>query len=161
MLLLLFSLYVMSNSVTPWTAACQASFSLTVSLSSLKLMSIESVMPSNLCCSFSSCLHQGKQSFPASGSFPTSWFFVSGGQSIGASASALPMNIQGWFPLGLIALVSLLSKGLSRVFSSTTVQKHQFSVLSLLYDPTLTPAGASRQSRLGPENVYGGAEKRN
>ena len=73
---------------------------------------------------FSSCF----QSFPASGSFPTSQFFASGGQSIGASASAsvLPMNIQGWFPLGLTGLISLLSKGLSRVFSSTTVQKHQF-----------------------------------
>ena len=73
---------------------------------------------------FSSCL----QSFPASGSFPMSQFFESGDQSIGVSASAsvLPMNIQGWFPLGLTALISLLSKGLSRVFSNTTVQKHQF-----------------------------------
>ena len=68
------------------------------------------------------------QSFPASGSFPISQFFTSGGQSIGASASApvLPMNIQGWFPLGLTCLISIQSKGLSRVFSSTTVQKHQF-----------------------------------
>ena len=68
------------------------------------------------------------QSFPASGSFPVTWLFKSGGQSIGASASApvLPMNIQGWFPLGLTGLISLLSKGLSRVFSNTTVQKHQF-----------------------------------
>ena len=73
---------------------------------------------------FSSCL----QSFPASGSFQMSQFFPSGGRSIGASASAsvLPMNIQGWFPLGLTGLISLQSKGLSRVFSSTTVQKHQF-----------------------------------
>ena len=61
-------------------------------------------------------------------SFPMSWLFSSGGQSIGASASAsvLPMNIQGWFPLRLTGLISLLSKGLSRVFPSTTVQKHQF-----------------------------------
>ena len=68
------------------------------------------------------------QSFPASGSFPMSQLFASGGQSIGASASAsvLPMSIQGWFPLGLTGLVSLQSKGLPRVFSSTTVQKHQF-----------------------------------
>ena len=68
------------------------------------------------------------QSFPASGSFQMSQFFASGGQSIGTSASAsiLPMNIQGWFPLGLTGLISLLSKGLSRIFSSTTVQKHQF-----------------------------------
>ena len=68
------------------------------------------------------------QAFPASGSFPMSQFFASGGQSIGVSASAsvLPMNIQDWFPLGLTDWISLLSKGLSRVFSSTTVPKHQF-----------------------------------
>ena len=73
---------------------------------------------------FSSCL----QSFPASGSFPKSLFFTSGGQSIGVSASAsvLPMNIQDWFPWGLTGWISLQSKGLSRVFSNTTVQKHQF-----------------------------------
>ena len=73
---------------------------------------------------FSSCL----QSFPASGYFLTSWFFKSGGQSIGASASAsvLPMNIQDWFPLGLTSLISLQPKGLSRVFSNTKVQKHPF-----------------------------------
>ena len=66
--------------------------------------------------------------FPASGSFPVSQFFTSGGQSIGTSASApvLPVNIQDWFPLGLTGLISLLSKGLSGVFSNTTVQKHQF-----------------------------------
>ena len=68
------------------------------------------------------------QSFPASGSFQMSQFFASGGQSIGASAlaSVLPMNIQDWFPLGWTDWISLLSKGLSRVFSNTTVQKHQF-----------------------------------
>ena len=73
---------------------------------------------------FSSCL----QSFPASGFFPMSWLFASGGQSIGATASAsvLPMNIQGWFPLGLTGLISLLPKGLSRVFSNSTFQNHQF-----------------------------------
>ena len=71
---------------------------------------------------FSSCL----ESFPESGSFPISQFFTSGGQSIGASPSVLQMNIQGWFPLGLTGLISSQSKGLSRVFSSTTVQKHQF-----------------------------------
>ena len=73
---------------------------------------------------FSSCL----QSFPASGSFPMSQFFASGGQSIGtlASASVLPMNIQDWFPLGWTGLISLKSKGLSRVFYNSTVQKHQF-----------------------------------
>ena len=68
------------------------------------------------------------QSFPASGSFLMSQFFTSGGQSIGVSASAsvLPMNIQGWFTLGWTGWISLLSKGLSRVFSNTPVQKHQF-----------------------------------
>ena len=73
---------------------------------------------------FSSCL----QSFPASGSFQMSQFFPSGGQSIGVSVSAsvLPMNIQDWFPLGWTGWISLQSKGLSRVFSNTTVQKHQF-----------------------------------
>ena len=66
------------------------------------------------------------QSFPASGSFPVSWLFTSAGQTIGALvlASILPMNSQGWFPLGLTGLISLLSKGLSRVFSSTTIWKH-------------------------------------
>ena len=78
------------------------------------------------------------QSFPASGSFPMSQFFASGGQSIGVSASAsvLPMNIQDWSPLGWTDWISLQSKGLSRVFSNTTVQKHQF--FSFLYGPTLT-----------------------
>ena len=71
---------------------------------------------------FSSCL----QSFPASGSFPTSQLFASGGQRIDASASVLPKNIQDWFSLGWTGLISLQSKGLSRVFSNTTVQKHQF-----------------------------------
>ena len=73
---------------------------------------------------FSYCL----QSFPASGSFPMSQFFSLGGQMIGVSASAsvLPINIQNWFPLGWTGWISLQSKGLSRVFSSTTVQKHQF-----------------------------------
>ena len=89
-----------------------------------KLMSIESLMPSNHLISvvpFSSCL----QSFPVSGSFPVSPFFTSGSQSIGVSASAsvLQMSIQDWSPLRLTGLISLQSKGLSRVFSNTTVQK--------------------------------------
>ena len=86
---------------------------------------------------FSSC----PQSFPASGSFPVSWLFTSGGQCIGASTSVLPMNIEGWLPLGLTGLITLLSKGLSRVFHSTTVWKHQFFSTQpscLLYGPTLT-----------------------
>ena len=78
---------------------------------------------------FSSC----PQSFPASGSFPVSQFFASGGQSAGASASAsvLPMNIQDWSPLGWTSWISLQFKGLSRVFSNTTVQKHQFFSIQL------------------------------
>ena len=85
---------------------------------------------------FSSCL----QSFPASESFPMSQFFASGGQRIGVSASAtiLPMNTQGWFPLGWTGWISLQYKGLSRVFSNTTVQKHQSWTLNFLYGPTLT-----------------------
>ena len=73
---------------------------------------------------FSSCL----QSFPASGSFPISQFSISGSQSIGASASAsvLPMNTKDWSPLGWTGCISLQSKGLSKVFSNTTLQKHQF-----------------------------------
>ena len=109
-----------------WAAAHQASLSFTASWSLLKLMSAELVMPSNhliLCCislspAFSLSQHQGL--------FSVSWIFSSGSQSIGASASVLPMNIQFWFPLGLTGLISLQSKGLSRVFSNSTVQKHQF-----------------------------------
>ena len=105
--------------LTPWTAAQQASLSIMNSWSLLKLMSIESVMPSNhliLCRPLLLCL----QSFPASGSFQMGQFFPSGGQSIGVSASAsvLPMNTQDWFPLGWTGWISLQSKGLSRVFSN-------------------------------------------
>ena len=114
-------------SSTPWTAACQASLSITNSQSLLKLMSIELVMLSNdliLC----HPLLLLPSIFPSIRSFPVSHFFASGGQSIGisTSASALPMNIQDWFPLGWTGWTSLQSKGLSRVFSNTTVQKHQF-----------------------------------
>ena len=80
------------------------------------------------------------QSFPASGSFQMSQLFASGGQSIAVSASTsvLPMNTQDWSPLVWSGWISLQSKGLPRVFSNTTVQKHQFFVLSFLYSPTLT-----------------------
>ena len=112
---------------TPWTAACQASLSITNSQSPPKPMSIESVMPSShliLCCTFSSC----PQSFPASGCLQRSQLLTSGGQSIGVSAlaSVLTMNTQDWSPLGWTGWISLQSRGLSRVFSNTTVQKHQF-----------------------------------
>ena len=85
---------------------------------------------------FSSC----PQSFPASGAFPMSWLFTSGGQSFGVSASAsvLPVNIQGWFPLGLTGWISLQPKELSRAFSSTTVRKHQFFGAQPSLSPTLT-----------------------
>ena len=117
----------------------QASLSITNSWSSPKPMSIESVMPSNhliLCIPFSSC----PQSFPASGSFPDRQLFVSGVQSIGTSASAsvFKMNIQGWFPLGLTDLIILLSKGLSRVFSSPTTGKYQFFDAQPSHGLTLT-----------------------
>ena len=93
----------------------------------LQHLSVESVCHPTISSSVipvSSCF----QSFPASGSFPSSQFFTSGGQSIGASASAsvLPVNIQDWFPLRLTSSIYLQSKGLSRVFSNTTVQKQQF-----------------------------------
>ena len=109
---------------TPWTAADQASLSFIISQSSLKLMSFESVMTSNhfILSSLSFCL----KSVSASGSFPMSWLFASDGQSIGVSAWVLLMNIQNWLLSGLTGLISLQSKGLSRVFSNTTVWKHQF-----------------------------------
>ena len=111
---------------TPCTEALWASLSFMISWSLLKLMSIESGMPSNhliLC----HLLRLLPQSFPSSGSFPRSQFFASGGQSIRVSASVtvLPMTIQDWSPLGWTGWISLQSKGLSRVFSNTTVQKHQ------------------------------------
>ena len=113
--------------VTPWTAAHQAS------LSSPSPGACSNPFPLSWWCHptnsssvvpFFSCL----QSFPASVSFLMRWLFASHGQSIGVSASTsvLPMNIQDWSPLGLIGWISLQSKGLSRVFSNTTVQKHQF-----------------------------------
>ena len=130
-LILLFSSVQLLSHVwlfaTPCTALRQVSLSITNSQSLLKLISTELVMPSNHlihCRPLLSCL----QSFLASGSFPMSQFFASGGQSIrvSASASVLPMNIQDWFPLGWTGWISLQSKELSRVFSNTTVQKHQF-----------------------------------
>ena len=111
---------------TPWTAAHQASLSITNSRSLVKLMSSSQWCHPTIASSvpFSSCL----QYFPAGGSLPMSQFFASGSQSIGVSASAsvLLMNIQDWFPLGWTGCISLPSKGLSRVFNHITVQKHQF-----------------------------------
>ena len=112
---------------TPWTAAHEGSLPFTISWSLLKLRSIKSVMPSNHLVLFCTLLHL-ISSFPGSGCFPMSHLFTSGGQSIGASASpsVLPRKIQGGFSLGLTGLISLLSKGLSIIFSRATVQKHQF-----------------------------------
>ena len=113
---------------TPWTATRQASLSFTISQSLLKLMSIESVMPSNhliLCCPlspFALNLSQHKVLFQWVGSL----HHMAKVFEASASASVLPMNIQAWFPSGLTGLISLQSKGLSRVFSNTTVQKDQF-----------------------------------
>ena len=108
---------------TPWIAAPQASLSITNSRSSLKLLSNESVMPSSHLI-LSSC----PQSLPASESFPISQLFAGGGESTGVSALAafLPKKSQGWFSSEWTGWISLQSKGLSRVFSSTTVPKHQF-----------------------------------
>ena len=111
----------------PWTAACQASCPLSTPgacSNSCQLRRWCHPTISSSAAHFCSCL----QSIPESRSFPMSQFFASDGQSIGvpASASGLPMTIQDWFPLGLTGLISLLSKGLSRVFSKTTVQKHKF-----------------------------------
>ena len=112
---------------TPWTAARQASLSITNSQSLPKLVPIEAVMLSNHRILYHPLLLP-PPSFPASGSFPMSQFFASGGQRIGVSASAsvLPVNNQDWFPLGLTGWISLQSKGHSRVFSNSIVQKHQF-----------------------------------
>ena len=118
--------------VTPWTAACQASLSITNSWSLPKLMSIESVMPSNhliLCrpLLLPPSIFPSIRVFSNESSFQTE-FFKSGGQSIGisASTSVLPMNTQDWSPLGWTGWISLQSKGLSRVFSNITVQEYQF-----------------------------------
>ena len=127
--LLLFSHSVVSDSLpTPRTAALQASLSFTIS---------SSVVP------FSFCL----QSFPASWSFPMSWLFASGGQSIGtlASASILPMNIQGWFPLGWTGWISLSPRDSQESSPTPQFKSINFSSLSLLYGPTLILIGKMRR----------------
>ena len=108
----------------PWTAAHQASLSLNISQSLPKFMSIAFVTPSSHLILWHSLLRPSI--FPASGTFPTNQLFTSYDQNTGASASVLPMGIQGWFSLRLIGLISLLSKKLSGVFPSTTVQRYQF-----------------------------------
>ena len=124
---------------TPWTAALQASLSITNFQSLLRLLSIESVMPSNHSSSvvpFSSCL----QPVPVSGSFTMSLFFASCGPSIGASPSALvfPMNIQNWFPLGLTGLISCSPTDSQESSLTPQFESINSSVLSFLYGPALT-----------------------
>ena len=121
--LLLVSCSVVSDFATPWTAPHQLYLLFTISQSCKNSCPLNhwchpTISPSVV--TFSSC----PQYFP--GSFPMSQLFVSGGQSFSASASVLPMNIEAWFPLGLTDLISLLPKGFSRVFSSTTNWKHWF-----------------------------------
>ena len=119
--------------VTLCTAARQASMSITNSWSLLKLMSIESVMPSNHLI-LSRPLLLSPSIFSASGSFTMSQLFA----SASASASVLPMNIQGWFPLGLTSWISLQFKGLSRAFSNTQFKSINLSAFSFLYSPSFT-----------------------
>ena len=119
---LLFSHSVVSDSASPWTAAHQASLSIHTSRSLLKSCPLSQWCHPTISSSvsfFSFCLH----SFPASGSFPVSPLFASDGLNMrtSAAASVLPMNIQSWFPFRLTGLISLQSKGLSRVFSSTSL----------------------------------------
>ena len=120
--------------MTPWTVACQASLSFTISQSFLKLKSIKSVMPSKhiILCHPLLLLPSVSDIIKV---FSNELVFISDGQSMGPSASAslLPMSIQGWFPLGLTNWISLLYNRRSRVFSSNTVQKHQF----LMVQPSL------------------------
>ena len=143
--LLLFSHWVVSNSATPWTAARHTSFPVFHYLAEFAQTHVQWVggatQPSHPLLPFSFSL----QSSPASGSFLMSRLFTSCGHSIGASPSAsiLPMNIQGWVPLGLMGLISLLFKGLLRIFSNITIWKQQFLgaqplFMVLLYGPTLT-----------------------
>ena len=125
--------------MTGWTAAQQGSWSFTISWSLLKLRSIELVMPSN-CHILCHPLPLLPSVFPSIRIFPVSQLSPSGGQSIGAlaSASVLPMNIQGWFPLESTSLSSLQSKGIPKVFCNTPFESIHSSGLSLLYDPVLT-----------------------
>ena len=134
--------------MTPWTVAHQGSLSFTISGSLLRFMSIEWMMLSNhliLCWPLLIYL----QSFPASGSFPMSWLFASSGQSIeaSASASALPMNIQGWCSLGLTGLISLLFKGLLECLlqhhnSKASILQHSAFFMVWLSHPFLTTGKA-------------------
>ena len=138
----MFSVQLLSRDqlfATPWTAACQVSLSITNSQGLPKLMSIEMVMPSNhliLCCP----ILLPTSIFPSTRVFSKKSVLPISGQSIGVSASAsvLPMTIQDWSPLGWTGRISLQSKGLSRVFSNTTVQSINSLALTFLYNPAIT-----------------------
>ena len=121
------SVTVVSNSATPWTVAHQASLSFTISRSLLKLMSMELVMPSQHLIVHWPLLilpsiFPNTRVFSNESTLCTRWPNI----GVSASVSVLWMNIQGWFPLGSTGLISLMPKGLSRAFASTTVQRHQF-----------------------------------
>ena len=134
----------MSNSLQPWTSAHQASMSITNSWSLPKFISIESVMPSNhliLCrpLLLLPSIFPNIRVFSNESTLFVSQLFTSGQNTgVSASTSVLPMNIQDWSPLGRTGWISLQSKGLSRVFSNTTGQKHQFFCAQLSYSPILT-----------------------
>ena len=120
---------------TPWTATRQSSLFFTVSCSLLRLMSIELMIPSNhLILSFSSC----SQSFPVTRSFLMSWLFTSGSQSMGNSASVLPIYIQDWFPLRRTGWISLQSRGFLKSSPTPQFKSIKSSALSFLYSPTFT-----------------------
>ena len=125
----LFATYELQNARLPCT-----SLSPCICSNSCALSQCCHATMSSFVAPFSSC----RSVFPESWSSPVSQLFASGGQSVGDAASALPVNIQDWSPLGLTGLISLLFKGLSRVFSSTTVQSVNSLVLHFLYGPTLT-----------------------
>ena len=126
--------------VTPWIAACQAFLTFTISRNLLSPLCLLSWWCYPSISSSVTCLSSCPQSFPASESFPVSQLFTSGGQSTGASVSAsvLLMSIQGWFPLGLTDLISLLSKGLSKSYPAPQFESINSLMFSLLYGPTLT-----------------------
>ena len=134
-----FSCSVIQLFATPWMTAHQASLFISNSRSPPKPMSIESVMPSNHLILCRSLLFL-PSIFPLLGSFQMSQLFAWGGQSIRVSAlaSVLPVNTQDWSPLGWTGQIFLQSKGLSRVFSNTTVQKHKFFVAQILSEYHLT-----------------------
>ena len=149
-LLLLLSCSVVSDSLTPWTAAHQASLSFTITQSLLKFMSIESVMPSYhliLCVPFSSC----PQSFLASGPFPMSWLFSSRGQSIApsASASVLPVNFSGLISFRIDWFDLLAAQGTLKSSPAPQFEGINFLVLSIFYCPALTSVHVISYSR-GP-----------